>query len=164
MKKITEVSKNCIDLIKEFECSGIFQSKPYLCPAKVWTIGFGTTKYFDTGKKVTKNDKPISESEGYRLMIGHIKKDFAPLTDKLLRDDLNQNEFDAVTDFLYNCGATYVDKNGNIQYYKLFEHINNRMPEKELRAYWEKLAITAKGIKQNGLIRRRKAECDLFFS
>jgi len=39
MTKITQISDACIDLVKSFE--GFF-SKPYLCPAKVPTIGYGT--------------------------------------------------------------------------------------------------------------------------
>ena len=38
------VSKNGLDLIKEFES---FKSKPYLCPSQKATIGFGSTYYPD---------------------------------------------------------------------------------------------------------------------
>ena len=164
MTRITKASKKCIDLIIEFESSNKFFPKPYLCPANVWTIGFGTTKYFDTGKSVKSTDGEITEHEGYRLMYGHLSEVFEPLAVKLTRADLNQNQFDAVVDFLYNCGATYTDKKGKIQLYNLFKHINERMPQKELTEYWHKLCITAKGVEQNGLKRRRKAEVALYFS
>lgn len=46
-------------IIVEFEG---FRSKPYLCPAGVPTIGYGTTRYPD-GRKVSLADKPCSETE-----------------------------------------------------------------------------------------------------
>jgi GH24 family phage-related lysozyme (muramidase) len=81
----------------------------------------------------------------------------------LCRDNLNQNEFNAVVDFLYNAGATYKDKSGKRQYFKLFHNINSNMPKKELSEYWRKLCITGGGKKLNGLIIRRQDEVNLFF-
>lgn len=161
MSKITTIGQKGIDIIKQSEG---FVSKPYLCPAGVWTIGYGTTFYFDTKRSVKPTDKPITEAEADRLLRGHVNSVFAPLADKLCRDDLNQNQFDAITDFLYNCGATYRDKNGKQQYYNIFEHINSRMPQKELTNYWQKLCITGGGKKLNGLIARRAKEVSLYFS
>ena len=45
------------NLIKKYEG---FSSKPYLCPAKVPTIGYGAT-YYPNGKAVTLKDTPIAE-------------------------------------------------------------------------------------------------------
>ena len=160
MSKITKVGQAGINLIKQSES---FRSKPYLCPAGVWTIGYGTTFYFDTKKHVSKNDPPITEPEAERLLRGHIDNVFAPLADKLLRDDLTQNEFDAVVDFLYNCGATYVDKFGKLQYYKLFRFINERMNQMGLSEYWRGLCLTGGGKKLPGLVARRAKEVELFF-
>lgn len=160
MNKITKVSD---ELIKSIEKHEGFSAKAYKCPAKVWTIGFGTTFYFDTKKRVQQNDKSITHKEAVRLAKGHINSVFSPLCDKLCRDDLNQNQFDAVVSFLYNAGATYIDKKGKQQYYNLFNNINSNMPEKELKLYWKKLCITAKGKVLNGLIKRREEEVNLFF-
>ena len=160
MSKITTVSDELIKSIEKYEG---FSEKPYKCPAKIWTIGLGTTFYFDTKKRVKQNDKPITHEEAVRLAKGHINSVFAPLCDKLCRDNLNQNQFDAVVDFLYNAGATYIDKNGKQQYYNLFNNINSNMPEKELKAYWKKLCITGGGKTLNGLIKRREEEVNLFF-
>ena len=161
MSKITKIGTRGIALIKSSEG---FRSKPYLCPAGVWTIGYGTTFYFDTKKHVSKNDPPITEAEAERLLRGHVDNVFSPLADKLLRDDLTQNEFDAVVDFLYNCGATYIDKNGKLQYYKLFRFINERMNEMGLSEYWRGLCVTGGGKKLAGLVTRRAKEVELFFS
>jgi len=156
---ITTVSKELLDFLKEFES---FVSKPYLCPSKVPTIGYGTTYYFDTKKRVTIADKPINEDEALRLKLGHINKVFAPLVNKLCRDDLNQNEFDALVSFVYNAGATYITKNGTKKYYNLFRNVNTRLSEKEMFNYWSNCAVTGGGVRLNGLIRRRKREVDIY--
>jgi len=161
MSKITEIGSKGVELIASFES---FESEPYVCPAGVITIGEGTTRYFDTKKRVTLKDSPINKTEARRLLRGDIESIFAPLADKLCRDDLNQNEFDAVCSFLYNAGATYRGKDGKNHYYNLFENINNKMVKEDLIKYWESCAITGGGKKLNGLIRRRKAEVALFFT
>lgn len=158
--KITSIGNKGIEIIKQSEG---FKSKPYLCPAGKWTIGYGTTFYFDTKKRVTQNDKPITETEADRLLRGHVNTVFAPLTDKLCRDDLNQNQFDAVCDFIYNTGGGYIDRKGKFQYYDLFDHINNNMSQEYLTAYWLKCAITANKKPLKGLIVRRDKEVKLFF-
>lgn len=157
--KITKVSKSFIDKIKKDEG---FESMTYKCPAGVWTIGYGTTRY-PNGKKVTANDIPITKDVAEVYLIEHLKKVEA-IVDSLLRDDLNQNQFDAVCDFVYNAGTTYVDKKGIKRLYNLFKNINSYMTKGELTKYWSNLAITGGGKKLNGLITRRKYEVDLFHS
>ena len=152
-------SNKLLAFLEEFES---FESKPYLCPAKVATIGYGTTFYFDTKKRVTMNDKPITIEEARRLKAGHLETVFCPLVDRLCRDNLTQNEFDAIVSFVYNAGATYRTKKGNINYYNLFKHVNNLMPHKELYDYWTTLAVTGGGKKLNGLVRRRKREALIY--
>ena len=160
MDKITKIGPDGLKLISSFEG---FYSKPYLCPSLVPTIGIGTTRYFDTKKFVTLSDRSIDEKEAVRLLTGDIDTIYAPLVDKLCRDDLKQHEFDAVCSFIYNAGATYRGKDGKNHYFNLFDHINNHMPKDELIKYWTALCITGGGKILKGLIRRRKSEVDLFF-
>jgi lysozyme len=157
MSKITTIGKKGLDLIKFFES---FSSKPYICPAGVATIGFGTTRYFDTKKRVNLTDKPITEIESVRLLKGDIESLYAPLVDKLCRDDLTQNEFDAVCSFVYNAGATYRGKDGKNHYFNLFEKVNSKQ---NIKDYWEALAITGGGVKLKGLIKRRAKEVALYY-
>lgn len=159
--KIISIGEKGIELIASLES---FKSKPYICPAGVITIGEGTTRYFDTKKRVKLQDTPISKEEARRLLIGDIETIYAPLVDKLCRDDLNQNEFDAICSFVYNAGATYRGKDGKNHYYNIFENINNKMNEKDLISYWENCAITGDGKKLNGLVKRRKLEAKLYFT
>lgn len=160
MTKITTIGKKGIDLIKLSES---FKSKPYKCPAGVWTIGYGTTVYFDTKKRVLPTDKTITEFEASRLLYGHVQSVFSPLVDKLCRDNLTQNEFDALVDFVYNTGGGYIDRKGKYQYYNLFDHVNNYMPKNELIEYWSSLAVTVNKKPLKGLVKRREAEIKLFF-
>ena len=159
--KITNIGQKGIDLIAFFES---FKPKPYICPAGIITIGEGTTRYFDTKRRVSLNDKPITKEEGRRLLIGDIKTVFIPLVDSLCRDDLTQNEFDAICSFVYNAGVTYRGKDGKIHYYNIFENINNKMSKEELTKYWSSLAITGGGKILPGLINRRKKEVELYFT
>lgn len=161
--KITKVSPGFFAFYDHFETGGVHQPKPYLCPAKKWTIGSGTTWYFDTKKRVAKDDPPITREEAKRLALGAVNSSFAPLTDSLCRDDLNQNQFDAVTDFIANTGGFYKDSKGKVHPYRLFELINAKVSQESLVKYWKTCAITADGKKSNGLIRRRAAEAELFF-
>ncbi len=161
MSKITSIGSNGIKLIKYFES---FSSKPYLCPSLIPTIGFGTTRYFDKKVSVTLRDSAITEVEANRLLKGDTDALYAPLTDKLCRDDLTQNEFDAVCSFIYNAGATYRGKDGKNHLYRLFDLINRKVPQAELEKYWKNCAITGGGKKLNGLIKRRAKEVELYFT
>lgn len=161
MSKITNIGKNGLKLIKYFES---FFSKPYICPAGVATIGWGTTRYFDTKAKVTIKDKAITQEVADMLIAGDISTLYAPLVDKLCRDDLTQNEFDAVCSFVYNAGATYRGKDGKNHYFRLFDLINRKVPQKELEEYWKDCAVTGGGKKLNGLVKRRAKEVELYFT
>lgn len=160
MAKITTVSD---ELIERLKLSEGFEPKPYKKSYDVWTIGYGTTRFFDTGLRVNNKSKEITEQEGERLLRGWINKIVSPLVDKLIRDDIDQYDFDAIADFIYNAGATYKDSKGKIHYFNLFDKINRKIPRKELEPYWVNLATTASGVKLKGLITRRKEEINNYY-
>ena len=140
-----------------------FESRPYLCPAGVWTQGFGNTRNPDTGERITRNSPMINIVTAERWLMKSYERIYAPITDDLTRDDLTQNEFDAVADFVFNTGGYYLDKRSGKRFpYKLFTLINNRASAEELRAYWTQCAITAGGKKLRGLEIRREREVELF--
>lgn len=160
MSKITEISETGLSLIKEFES---FSANVYPCPSGIPTQGFGTTRNPDTGKLISWTDKPISLETGLRWLKKDCDTIYGPIVDRLCRDDLAQNEYDALVSFTYNTGGYYLDSKGVRRPYNLFQMVNNKVSERVLRSYWEKTAITGNKIKLNGLIRRRKAEATLFF-
>jgi lysozyme len=158
MSKIVKIGEKGLKLIIFFES---FFSKPYICPAGVITIGYGTTRYFDTKFRVKITDKPITEVEALRLLKGDIESIFAPLVDTLCRNDITQNEFDALCSFTYNAGATYRGKDGKNHYYNIYEKVNTKTLTKE---YWESLAVTGAGVPLKGLVKRRQKEVELYFT
>ena len=149
--KITKSSNNLIELIKKFEG---FSAKPYLCPAKVVTIGYGNTFYAD-GTKVKLTDAPINETQAVELLkqtLGQYEK----AVDSYCRDDINQNQFDALVDFAYNCG------NGNLKSSTLLKKVNANPNDLTIGlefAKWNK----GGGKILNGLVKRRAAESELYF-
>jgi lysozyme len=149
--KVTKSSSNLIELIKRFEG---FSSKPYLCPAKVPTIGYGSTRYAD-GKKVTLKDTPISEAKGLELLNDTLKQ-YELAVDAFCVDTINQNQFDALVDFAYNLGT------GNLKSSTLLKKVNadpkdHKISEEFLK--WNR----AGGKVLKGLTARRVAEAELYF-
>ena len=144
------VSKNGLDLIKEFES---FKSKPYLCPSQKATIGFGST-YYPDGKKVTLQDKEITEEKAFEILEYIANKDLGSNINKVVKVPLNQNQFDALVSFAYNIG------NGNFNSSTLLRWLNQgNYKEASIQLLrWNK----SKGIVLNGLTKRRKAEKALF--
>ena len=144
------VSKNGLDLIKEFES---FKSKPYLCPSGIPTIGYGST-YYPDGKKVTLQDKEITEEKAFEILEYIANKDFGSNINKVVKVPLNQNQFDALVSFAYNIG------NGNFNSSTLLRWLNQgNYKEASIQLLrWNK----SKGIVLNGLAKRRKAEKALF--
>lgn len=145
-------SEKGIELIKEFEG---FRSRPYLCAAGVPTIGYGTTRYAN-GKKVTLNDPEISE----KVAAAHLMEDlvtFEQQVDALVRDDINQNQFDALVSFVYNLGGNSLKSS------TLLKKINKNPNDKTIRAEFLKW-VYANGRKLSGLVKRRTKEADLYFS
>ena len=144
------VSKNGLDLIKEFES---FKSKPYLCPSQKATTGFGST-YYPDGKKVTLQDKEITEEKAFEILEYIANKDFGSNINKVVKVPLNQNQFDALVSFAYNIG------NVNFNSSTLLRWLNQgNYKEASMQLLrWDK----SKGIVLNGLTKRRKAEKALF--
>ena len=152
MSKITTTSKKGIDLIKSYEG---FSSKPYLCPANVVTIGYGTTRY-PNGVKITLKDAPITEAKALEYLMFDMMS-FERNVDAYCRDDINQNQFDALVSFCYNVGPN------SLKASTLLKKVNINPNDPSIAnefAKWNKGA----GRVLKGLVRRRKEEAQLYFS
>lgn len=148
MKK---ASDKCIQLIKRFEG---FSAKPYLCPAGVATIGYGSTRDTD-GKPITRAHKPITETEANNLMRATLVT-YENAVNRYVKVEINQNQFDALVDFAYNAGAK------NLLTSTLLKKLNAgdyTGASKEFSKW-----VYAGSKKLNGLVRRREAERQLFIS
>jgi len=136
-------SQECIDMVKHFEG---FEDTAYLCPANVWTIGYGRTKNVKEGDRIT---EPQAERD-----LQEELQEFGAQVLGVVDVSLLQNEFDALTSWTYNLGV------GNLSSSTLLKKLNagdkDSVPSEMLR--WNKAA----GKVLAGLTARRQAEADLW--
>lgn len=149
-----------------------FRSRPYLCPAHIWTIGYGHVLYQGQIRL------PVVRVEGY---IGMLRKEY-PLKpednrvwtkdeiNELFRKDVatfergvlrlvptvvgRQGSFDALVSFSFNAGL------GNLQKSQMRMRANRKEWEGAAEAFrqWTK----GGGKVLPGLVKRREAEIALF--
>ena len=137
-------------LCKQFEG---FRGKPYLCPAGVPTIGYGSTYYAD-GRKVALTDPAMSEPDASTLLLQELHHTYLP---GVLRNCpvllTNEKKCNAIVDFAYNLGT------GRLQTSTLKRKINagNWEEAKTQLLLWTK----GGGRVLPGLVKRRTAECRL---
>lgn len=138
------ISDKGVELIAKYEGCRL---EAYKCPAGVWTIGYGHTAGVKEGDKLTSQeaakDLLKKDLEKYGGYVNNCVKN------GLITFPLNQNQFDALTSFCYNCG------NGNLQ--KL-------VSGRDAATVAEKLLLYNKGGGKvlAGLQRRREEERALF--
>ena len=150
--KITKIGAAGLKLIQDSEG---FSSKPYLCPANVCTIGFGNTFYED-GTKVKLTDTPITKERGLELLKMSLHS-FERHVDSLTRDDINQNQFDALCSFCYNLGPTNLKSSTLLRL--INENPDNVVPITQNFLKWNR----AGGKVMKGLTIRRQKEAELFY-
>lgn len=134
-------------LIKSYE--GL-RLNSYLCPAGVWTIGYGHTG------DVQPNTK-IDEKQADALLKQDLVKFEKTVLDNV-KVDINQNQFDALVSFSFNVGPqAFKDST-------LVKRLNNGENPNSVAA--EELPKWNKGDGKvlEGLNRRRSAELELFCS
>lgn len=145
-----KLSENGLRLIKSFEGYHTRQSdggcKAYLCPANVWTCGWGCTE------GVTANTR-WTEAEATERLAAEIAK-FENAVDHAVTVPLNQNQFDALVSFAYNCGV------GALQRSTLLKRLNAANFDAAAREFpkWNK----GGGRVLQGLVNRRAREQALF--
>ena len=152
-----KINQAGIKLIKYFE--GLHEKcgredgkqlvKAYYCPANVLTIGYGTT-----GSRVKPN-LVINESIAEQWLKEDLEY-FEQAVKRLVKVELNDNEFSALVSFAYNCGE------GALSSSTALRRLNagDRKGCVEALQWWNK----GGGKVLPGLVKRRKAEGDLFMS
>lgn len=136
-----KISDKGLNLIKEFEGCRL---TAYQDSVGVWTIGYGHTKGVRSGQTITQaqaDDYLRSDVSGAERTVSAYENLY----------HYNQDQFDALVSFTFNCGA------GNFR--KLID--NGKRP---LNVIAEKILLYNKagGKELKGLTRRRHAEHDLF--
>ena len=136
-----KTSSKGVSLIKSFEGCRL---KAYKCPAGVWTIGYGHTAGVKEGDTITQ-----AQSDEY------LRNDLAKYEKAVMNYDgiycFNQNQFDALVSFTYNCGARNL-KNLTQSGKRTIAQISEKIL----------LYNKAGGVVLRGLQRRRSAEKELF--
>lgn len=144
-------------LIKSFEACSL---KPYLCPARIPTIGWGTTRYPD-GRMVSMSDPRITQAQADSY-FDHDLAAFERDVMQLVRVKPTQGQFDALVSFAYNVGPdidadTIAEGLGDSTLLRKFNAGDIKGAADEFLK-WDK----SKGVVLAGLTRRRKAERAMF--
>ena len=136
-----KTSSKGVSLIKSFEGCRL---KAYKCPAGVWTIGYGHTAGVKEGDTITQETADA-----------YLRNDLEKNEKAVLNYDsiyhFNQNQFDALVSFTYNCGVKNL-KNLTQSGKRTLSQISIKLP----------LYNKAGGVVLRGLQRRRAAEKELF--
>jgi lysozyme len=146
-----KVSDKGLELIRKHEG---FSAKPYLCPAKVPTIGYGNTFYAD-GSKVTMSDASLTKDAANSLLRVVVAK-FEKCVNECVVPEIEQNKFDALVSFAYNLGC------GSIKKSTLLKKVNANKDDLSIAKEflrWNK----AGGKVLRGLTKRRTDEANYYF-
>lgn len=126
--------------------------RPYLCPAGVPTIGYGSTRYLD-GRAVLLTDPPITRAQAERLLLMTVRRSYLPAVLTLCPGVSDARRLAALIDFTYNLGS------GNLRASTLRRKVNAgdwaAVPA-ELRKW-----VRGGGRVLPGLVARREAEAAL---
>jgi GH24 family phage-related lysozyme (muramidase) len=142
IKKLSSVGVN---LIKNFEGVRLFAYKP-VKTEQFWTIGYG-----HYGADV-KSDMIITQLKAEEMLLIDLQKYEAYVNNPKycsIANELNQNQFDALVSFCYNCGAGNLE---NLTHGKTLQQISVDIL----------LYNKAGGNILEGLVKRRKTEQELF--
>ena len=166
-----KLGKAGVDLMHQFEGC---RNKPYLCPAHIWTIGYGHVLYqeqirlpmerADKPVPMIRKEMPLRPEDSRVWSKQEIEELFDVDVASFERGVLRlvpgvvgrQGAFDALVSFAYNAGL------GNLQRSTIRMKANRGEWEEAAEAFmqWTK----GGGKELPGLVRRRKAERALFLS
>lgn len=150
-------SAGAYKIIKKWE--GLVDGKPdtplldpYVCPAGIPTIGWGSTWWFD-GSPITMETRGIARDEAQTLLERELNHTTGAIR-TLVKVPLNQNQFDALSSFIYNVGS------GNFQSSTLRMKLNRGDYDAAQSEFWKWRRANGKILR--GLVRRRAEEESLF--
>jgi lysozyme len=144
-----EYSKNGLHLTEQFEGCRLTAYPDPATGGDPWTIGYG-----HTGSDVH-SGLTITQEQAEELLMKDVQKAANDVKVKVTTD-ITQEEFDALVDFVFNCGA------GNFNGSTLLKKINAGDMEGAAHEF-EKWDMAA-GKHMAGLLRRRHAEAQEFLS
>ena len=153
-----KLSEKGIQILHHFESCSL---EPYLCPAKIPTIGWGNTTY-TSGKKVSMKNPTITQKQADDLFLVIVSK-FEKEVKSIVTSDLTDDQFSALVSFAYNVGSdididTIPEGLGDSTLLKKVNINPNdpTIPSEFLK--WNKSGSTV----LKGLTRRRQSEAHLY--
>src|SRR4051794_5388166 len=143
------VSRAAIDLIKRFEG---YRQKAAQLPDGRWTIGHGHTLTARQGAEVSADDAEA-------LLLYDLIATAHVLNEHVFTG-LGQNEFDALSSFVFNIGSDNFTRSG------VLKRLNEGSPVMAACAMelWRKAEVGGERIVVDALVRRRAAEKALFLT
>lgn len=98
------VPQNAIDICAKYEG---FRSKPYRCPAGVWTIGYGTTFVPPARVPVTPDTPPVTEEVAKAWLVEELQRCCiqAIALSPNLAGEAMEARLGAIASFIYNLGS-----------------------------------------------------------
>lgn len=157
-----KVSQKCVEMIKHHE--GV-RTKPYQCPALLWTVGVGHVIVPEHGRLKLEERKNLPIPDGWNRVVpmGEVddilKKDLARFesgVSRLCPVSLTQGQFDALVSFSFNVGL------GNLQRSTIRMKVNRGDMQGAAEAFLDWTKAGGKVLK--GLVNRRNDERALFLS
>jgi len=148
--RITTINQTGLDFIASNEG---FIGHVYNDDAGVPTIGYGFTYYPATGKKVQHGDPNITELQA-QSMLKLLIKPYEYAVSSVTRDDLTQNEFNALVDFDYNVG--------HLKGSTLLKKVNAKQDVSTAFLMWDKIHKDGQLVADEGLKERRLKEIKLY--
>lgn len=144
-----------INMIKDFEKCVL---TAYLDAVNVWTIGYGVTHY-KNGVAVKRGDV-ITQAKADELLHWQVRLKESAVDRAIYPVCVNQNQFDALVSFTYNVGV------GAFQSSTLLRKLRTDPANETIRdefMKWVKGRVRGELVTLKGLVKRRKAEADLYF-
>ena len=132
-----------LELIKSYEGCRL---SAYKCPSNKWTIGWGRTSGVYEGMVIT-------QAQADQFLFEDVQRFVNAVNQYQSRFNFNQNEYDALVSFTYNCGE------GSLQ--AVMSCCNTKQEIAEECKLYNK---SSDGQILAGLVRRREEEYKLFMS
>ena len=137
------ISERGLNLIKSYEGCRL---TAYKCPSNKWTIGWGHTNGVHQGMVIT-------QAQADQFLFEDVQRFVNAVNQYQVRFNFNQNEYDALVSFTYNCGE------GSLA--AVMSCCNTK---KEIAEECKLYNKSSAGQILAGLVRRREEEYKLFMS
>lgn len=163
-----KINQNGLDIIKAYESLHdgnlkVIGLQPKLCPANIWTEGYGRAMRGKDGKFLTKENTTqeqaerlatIKTKEQAEIALLEDTKEFSDKIKPFIKVEIDDNIFSALVSFAYNLGENALRNS------TLLKKLNSKdyIGASEEFKRWNK----SKGKELLGLTRRRNSEKDLF--